>query len=74
MVIGNNPGTTELRLIEILKSFDPRGSKVVQSVHKGLKSFRGDKNVFNAINRVSCALSTNTISKTCFHVNKEACS
>ena len=28
---------TELRSIEILKSFDPRGSKVVQSVHKGLK-------------------------------------
>ena len=25
--------------------------------------------LFNVINRVSCALSTNTISKTCFHVN-----
>ena len=39
---------------------------LVRSVQGAL---RGDKNVINAINRVSCALSTNTISKTCFHVN-----
>ena len=35
-MFGNNLGMTELRSIEILKSFDPRGSKVVQAVHKGL--------------------------------------
>ena len=36
LVFGNNPVMTEFRSIEILKIFNPRGSKVVQSVHKGL--------------------------------------